>query len=106
MRNAITRHLPQIAILATGAFVAGSTGDTLIQHHVPVMTTMTCLLGLASSAVFVTARYEPGRRTFTCPTPGCDVRVTCTNQAAGDLGYYRALATDHTRHPAVSGMES
>jgi hypothetical protein len=91
----------QAVILASTAGIAARLGHQLITHNVSVMATVSAVLAVLSTGLFIASRIADYGRTATygCPVKGCGVSITARDTSAAEHDRLRAMATDHSKHP-------
>nr|AHC28138.1 hypothetical protein pFP3.36 [Streptomyces sp. F2] len=90
----------QAVILASTAGVAGRMGHQLATHDVSVMATVSAVLAVLSTGLFIASRVAYVGRTvfYACPVKGCDVSISARDVRTAQHDRLRVLATDHSKH--------
>lgn len=90
----------QAVILASTAGVAARLGHQLATHDVSVMATISAVLAVLSTGLFIASRLAYAGRTvvYDCPAKGCDVSIRVTDVPETERARYRSYAVDHSKH--------
>lgn len=90
----------QVVLLASTAGVAARLGHQLITHNVSVMATISAVLAVLSTGLFIASRLAYVGRTvfYACPVKGCQVSITARDASTAQHDRLRAMATDHSKH--------
>ena len=94
----------QIAILAPTAGMAAHLGHQLATHNVSVTATISAVLAVLSTGLFIASRLAYIGRTvlYACPVKGCDVSITARDASTPQHDRLRAMATDHSKHSGAA----
>jgi hypothetical protein len=94
----------QAVILACTAGIAVRLGHQLATHNVSVMATVSAVLAVMSTGLFIGSRIADFGRTATygCPVKGCGASITARDTSAAEHERLRAMAADHSKHPGAA----